>query len=470
MSTNNNSGAKKKVLSTFFAIVVVAAGSIGAWQAGLFDNGLNEGSPTPIIVEGNHTLNNTYIVAASEDVTFQNGTFTFANETDYIEVNGTFLGNNITLEGDIKVYESGIVKIINSPHTVDEIYAYNTSQVIITDSMVKKINIYDKATVTVNYQTFSGTGNYSNVIYGDVMTLIEDLNSSLLALELKVNNLSSDGGEGTTGDITSLQDTITELNATIQLLKSNMGVLNSTMFLINTTLSGDISTLQANIATLQNDLNTLVGRVDAIEAISPLVGILDPDFEEIISGNVTVRAMIWAAAGYTVEILINGSVNATTLPWTWNTTKLSDGWWNLTIRVTGINANVGQDEILVFVGNQEKLTGSQTLSWSQSTGSSSYVDTGLSIDVTFYETRSIYCEFTAHSKVSAAGRFLSFQFQVNGSNSWGHVYNYNLVSIPISVSHLYVDFEPGSYQITVQVKVSAPTGYYDNPSLSVICQ
>jgi len=83
-----------------------------------------------------------------------------------------------------------------------------------------------------------------------------------------------------------------------------------------------------------------------------IVGILDPDQDETISGNITIRALVAGSESYTVVVLINSSLNATYLPYEWNTTTVADGWWNVTVIVTDIiTGNMGQDTVLVVVQN-----------------------------------------------------------------------------------------------------------------------
>ncbi len=85
-----------------------------------------------------------------------------------------------------------------------------------------------------------------------------------------------------------------------------------------------------------------------------VIGILDLDEGETVSGTVIIRAMVAGSENYNIKVLINASLNATCVPFTWNTTKLSDGWWNVTIIATDIATNdVSQDEVIVYVKNRD---------------------------------------------------------------------------------------------------------------------
>ena len=88
-----------------------------------------------------------------------------------------------------------------------------------------------------------------------------------------------------------------------------------------------------------------------------IVGILDPDEGETISGNVTIRAMIAGSEAYTVSILRNGTEIGTTLPMKWNTTLVPDGWWNITVIVMDVlTQDQSSDHLLVYVDNNPTMT------------------------------------------------------------------------------------------------------------------
>ncbi|MHA2248342.1 MAG: hypothetical protein ACXADY_25555 [Candidatus Hodarchaeales archaeon] len=85
-----------------------------------------------------------------------------------------------------------------------------------------------------------------------------------------------------------------------------------------------------------------------------IVGILYPDYGETISGNVTIRAIIFGSEDYTISILRNGTEIGTSLPMKWNSLTVDDGWWNLTIVATDMaTTNISSDEVLVFTKNYE---------------------------------------------------------------------------------------------------------------------
>ena len=88
-----------------------------------------------------------------------------------------------------------------------------------------------------------------------------------------------------------------------------------------------------------------------------IVGIIDPDEGETISGNVTIRAMIAGSEDYTISILRNGTEFGTTLPMTWDTTLVMDGWWNITVIVMDVlTQDQSSDHVLVYVDNSPTMT------------------------------------------------------------------------------------------------------------------
>ena len=70
-----------------------------------------------------------------------------------------------------------------------------------------------------------------------------------------------------------------------------------------------------------------------------VVGLMDPDDGETVSGNVTIRAMVSGSEDYNIKVYVNGTLNTTYVPFEWNTTKLSDGWWNVTVIATDVATN-----------------------------------------------------------------------------------------------------------------------------------
>jgi len=88
-----------------------------------------------------------------------------------------------------------------------------------------------------------------------------------------------------------------------------------------------------------------------------MVGILDPDYGDTISGEIMIRAMILHSHpnwGYSISVLINGTEISSSVPFEWDSTTVDDGWWNITVRVTDTHGNVGSDEVLIFTLNHAK--------------------------------------------------------------------------------------------------------------------
>ncbi|MFX1280937.1 MAG: hypothetical protein ACFFA3_16415 [Promethearchaeota archaeon] len=89
---------------------------------------------------------------------------------------------------------------------------------------------------------------------------------------------------------------------------------------------------------------------DALGGI--IVKILDPDYDEVVSGNVKISAFIYGSENYSVSILRNGTEIGIFLPKVWNTSTIGNGWWNLSIIVIDIpSMDVAQDDVIVYVEN-----------------------------------------------------------------------------------------------------------------------
>ena len=90
---------------------------------------------------------------------------------------------------------------------------------------------------------------------------------------------------------------------------------------------------------------------DGQDIVGLQVGILDPDHYEVISGIVLIRVLLWNSSKCSINVFINGTLNATTVPWEWDTTIDSDGWYNVSVRAMDTESNVAQDEVMVYVLN-----------------------------------------------------------------------------------------------------------------------
>lgn len=100
--------------------------------------------------------------------------------------------------------------------------------------------------------------------------------------------------------------------------------------------------------------------VDGIDGIDfpggIVIGILDPDDRENVSGNVTIRALVAGSKNYTVSVLRNGTEIGTTVPMDWDTSLEFDNWYNITIIVTDIEtSNVSSDNVVVYVLNTPRI-------------------------------------------------------------------------------------------------------------------
>ncbi|MFX1500821.1 MAG: hypothetical protein ACFFDH_07640 [Promethearchaeota archaeon] len=96
-----------------------------------------------------------------------------------------------------------------------------------------------------------------------------------------------------------------------------------------------------------------------------VVGLLEPDQGESISGNMTIRALVAGSDNYTVSVLVNGTKIGNSVPLVWNTSTVEDGWYNITVRATDVNGNNGSDEAIVYIINYAQNSWSSVYHYDQ---------------------------------------------------------------------------------------------------------
>jgi len=101
-----------------------------------------------------------------------------------------------------------------------------------------------------------------------------------------------------------------------------------------------------------NGVDGVDGKDGADAPGSIVVGILDPDQNDLLSGIVEIKALIAGSDGYSISVLRNGTEIGTDIPVEWDTTLISDGWWNITVKATDtLSGNKTQDQVIVYVSN-----------------------------------------------------------------------------------------------------------------------
>jgi len=82
-----------------------------------------------------------------------------------------------------------------------------------------------------------------------------------------------------------------------------------------------------------------------------VVGILNPNNGELVWGNILIKALVYGSENFTVSILLNDTILiSNTLPTIWNSSAVSESWWNITVLITDNDTNVSSsDYILVKV-------------------------------------------------------------------------------------------------------------------------
>ncbi|MFX1254973.1 MAG: collagen-like protein [Promethearchaeota archaeon] len=214
--------------------------------------------------------------------------------------------------------------------------------------------------------------------------------------------------------------------------------------------------------------------VDGLDGLNAsggfVVKILDPDDQETISGNVIIRTLIYGSENYTITIFRNGTEIGNSLSIVWNTSSISDGWWNLTVtaydKISGIPS---QDQVLVFVENSPSYWFITSETYSHSVTNTSWEDSEFVLYFYSYRIADYYIRFEAHVRCDGLGSRFESRFACNytdysiGRASWST----DVVSF--SDSYVWKDVPAGFLVIIVQVTSGSDTntGYYDAPTLYV---
>ncbi len=188
--------------------------------------------------------------------------------------------------------------------------------------------------------------------------------------------------------------------------------------------------------------------------VGPVVGITQPGNNTVIHGCVSVRIMLWNSTPCTIEVLVNGSLNSTETPWTWDTTdpQFGNGWWNLTVRATNLTGAVSQDHVIVFIDNYPSL-------WHVSDASTltlnvtSWIDVpGMTMSFTIARRMNVELEFHVTWAPTSSGP-ACFRFAQNGT-AYGL---YDIVDYGVggqwttSIAYRLVpNMNPGTYEIKAQ--------------------
>ncbi len=90
---------------------------------------------------------------------------------------------------------------------------------------------------------------------------------------------------------------------------------------------------------------------DFIDRDAPIVGILDPNLGEQVSGTITIRGIVYEMSNYTLSIRINETEIGTQLPLQWNSSLFADGNYTLSILATDTAFNQGMDQINISIIN-----------------------------------------------------------------------------------------------------------------------
>lgn len=199
-----------------------------------------------------------------------------------------------------------------------------------------------------------------------------------------------------------------------------------------------------------------------------MIGVLDPDDGEIVSGDVSIRIIVYGSEDYTLSILRNGTEIGASENLVWDSTSVNDGWWNLTFILTDLeSSNSSREEIHIFVDNSPNYWYVPTVVYSNVITGDSWTNTHYNITFTSCREANYFMLFEAHVKVNPGARFES-RFSLNGSYFTVLCASYSTEWESFSDSYVWENVSPGTYSIMVQVKSSVSnSAEYHAPSLFV---
>ncbi|MFX0062542.1 MAG: collagen-like protein [Candidatus Hermodarchaeota archaeon] len=201
-----------------------------------------------------------------------------------------------------------------------------------------------------------------------------------------------------------------------------------------------------------------------------IVRILDPDDKETVSGNVTIRTLIYGSESYTISILRNGTEIGNSSSIVWNTNSISDGWWNLMVIANdAILGTKSQDQVLVFVENSPSYWYITSETDSHNVTNASWEDSEFVLYFESHRTADYYIRFEAHVRCDGLGSHFESRFACNYTDYSNSCASWSTDVVSFSDSYVWKDAPAGSLVIVVQVKSGSMTftGYYDAPSLYV---
>lgn len=87
-----------------------------------------------------------------------------------------------------------------------------------------------------------------------------------------------------------------------------------------------------------------------------VVGILDPDQEDTVWGEIEIRALVYGSNNYSVSVKVNQTEIGAQLPTFWNTSLEVEGWYNLTVLITDNETKeTASDTVWVLVKSPRTL-------------------------------------------------------------------------------------------------------------------
>ncbi len=152
--------------------------------------------------------------------------------------------------------------------------------------------------------------------------------------------------------------------------------------------------------------------------IGLVVGILDPDQDDTVWGEIVIRALVYGSNNYSVSVKANQTEIGTQLPTFWDTSLEVEGWYNLTVIITDYETKeTAFDEVWLKVENPVKTyylsTANEIICTTSSGGWRSVfdLDGGLGgIFIELEEGEALYLSFTGYFREPAFPGYYDISF------------------------------------------------------------
>jgi hypothetical protein len=179
--------------------------------------------------------------------------------------------------------------------------------------------------------------------------------------------------------------------------------------------------------------------------------------------NILIKALVYGSKNFTVSILLNDTILiGNTLPTIWNSSTISEGWWNITVLVTDTESNISSsDHILVKVDRKAYSALRSTwyneyFSYLEVEPTFTYIPIyPLTIDFEVEQGESVYFSYNGQLGILEHAAVNFWFFIDNQTLSSPHVQvataAYEETFFAVSLQHFSEAFSPGNHNVSIVV-------------------